>query len=694
MDNSTEDALIYKDKEPDVLALRQAYEQTTNELESFFDSCRESYDDRRNYWPGKDRDLRKHGADAFPWDGASDMEAHVIDERINAMVAICCAGLSRANVRAYPVEISDMARSRVVSSFLKWMVSTYIPRFRKEMELAANYLFERGLIITYVGWQKEDQTFLQMLDLNQIASSYPDVAKLILEGQDDAKVAELIKSYYNVSDGKAKKAIRDLRKKGMAELPVVRRQVDCPLVQTLSPDGDFFFPSYVTDPQKAPYCFWRTYFTPQQLRNKETTEGWNSEWVDYVIEHYKGVNVNSVEMEENGRRSFSLTNDTYEANDLIEVIYGYQRLIDREDNSQGIYCTVFHREMASKVQADLPLYAKHELLNGYEDYPVVVTRLSEAAKRLYDVQTVSDMLRGIQWQVKIERDSRIDRNSMATVPTIMHPVGNEPSDWGPGRYVPYRRQGEFQFGPVPPFNPGSVEMEKTLLEVADNLMGLNPESPYSSIKQQYFVDKFLSHVRDVIKLAFKCYQRFGPPQVWFRVTGVPDPQRFDKGNPDENFDVVINFDVLNNDPETQESKLQQLVSLLQLDRNGRINVDALLDVAAGAIDPVLADAILQPAEQAQAQIVKQVTDDLTKIFSGIEVPARPNGAQIALQVVQQYAQQPDVMQRIQQDEAFKARLEKYVGQYTFMLQQAQNAQIGKIGTQPASMGGVQTQGMQ
>jgi len=127
MDNSTEDALIYKDKEPDVLALRQAYEQTTNELESFFDSCRESYDDRRNYWPGKSRDLRKHGADAFPWDGASDMEAHVIDERINAMVAICCAGLPRANAPAHPVAICDPAPSRGSPAALNCIALPYIP---------------------------------------------------------------------------------------------------------------------------------------------------------------------------------------------------------------------------------------------------------------------------------------------------------------------------------------------------------------------------------------------------------------------------------------------------------------------------------------------------------------------------------------------------------------------------------------
>ena len=195
-------------------------------------------------------------------------------------------------------------------------------------------------------------------------------------------------------------------------------------------------------------------------------------------------------------------------------------------------------------------------------------------------------------------------------------------------------------------------------------------------------------------MAYKCFQRFGPDEVFFRVTGVPDAQVFDKGNPDENFDIMVNFDVQNNDPETVEKKLQQFVALNQLNANNRLNVDSLLDVAAASIDPVMADAILQPVETAQQQVVEQVTDDLAKIFAGIEMPARQAGAQIALQVVEQYGQQPDVAQRIQTDQAFAARLQKYVGQYTFQMQQAQNAQIGRVGTAPAQMGQIDTQGIQ
>jgi len=137
-----------------------------------------------------------------------------------------------------------------------------------------------------------------------------------------------------------------------------------------------------------------------------------------------------------------------------------------------------------------------------------------------------------------------------------------------------------------------------------------------------------------------------------------------------------------------------MVALTQLDRSGRININSLLDLAAFSIHPVLADSVLQPQQVAQEQIVQQVTDDLAKIFAGIEMPARPNGAQIAIQTIQQYASQPDISERLQTDESFAGRLEKYMGQYTFQMQQAQNAQIGKIGTAPAQMGGVQTQSME
>lgn len=691
--DSASEALTYLSDEPDIQTLNYAYDQTVTELEAYFDLCRDSYDDRRNWWPGKSRDHRKHGADAFPWEGASDIECHVIDERITRLVSLFMASLRRANVRAFPVEGSDIARSKLVSGFLKWMVSSgYIPRFYREMELGANYLLERGILITYVGWHREDRSFKQEISLQQVAEISPDLYRAVESGDQDEELILLIQNTFDgVSEKRAKKALKELRKSGITELPIVRRQINAPEVKTLAPDGDFFFPPYVTDPQRAPYCFWRTYYTPQELQNKVVTDGWDEGFVEHVIDKYRGVNVDSIEREQEGRRSISLTDNAYEAEELIEIVYGYQRLIDQEDGSEGIYCTVFHKEFTGDEMTQG--YAKFELLNGYEDYPVVVTRLSEDGKRLYDSQTMPSLLRGIQNQVKVERDSRIDRNSLATLPPILHPVGQAPTDWGPGRMIPYRRKGDLDFAPTPSYNSGSLEMEQTLTDLADRLVGLDENSRISAVRQQFLVDKFLSHTAEVIRMAFRCFQRFGPDEVFFRVTGIPDPQVFNKGNPDENFDILINFDVQNTDPETVKNKLQQFAQLVPFNVNNRMNMDGFLDIAAQEIDPIMADAILQPVETAQQQVVKDVTDDLSKIFAGIEMPARPAGAQIAMQVIQQYMQQPDVAQRAQSDEAFAARLQKYAGQYTFQMQQAQNAQIGRVGTAPAQMGEIETQNL-
>ena len=81
------------------------------------------------------------------------------------------------------------------------------------------------------------------------------------------------------------------------------------------------------------------------------------------------------------------------------------------ENAEGIYCTVW-----SARHHPQNLHAKYELLNGVDDLPFQVCRLHHDSKRLYDTHSMVDLLRGVQWQVKAERDSRIDRSSIAPRP--------------------------------------------------------------------------------------------------------------------------------------------------------------------------------------------------------------------------------------------------------------------------------------
>ena len=683
-------SLIYTDSEPDLNVLSMGYGLALTDNDNFFQGCAISYDDRHNLWPGKSWDMRKGGANAFPWDGASDNEVNVVGERLDTFLSILMQGMTRSHVRASPVSASAAPRAATVSAFLKWMQSTYIPNFKKHMRLGANHLLEKGLMVTYIGWRREKRSRLQTMSLDelmQIPEVGEQLVEMILGGQDDEVLAQGLMEQFDTTMGRAKKAIRQLRKKGEAELPIAVQSIDEPIVDSLAPDADVIFPNWTMDPQEAPYFFIRKLMTAQQLEKKVESEGWDREWVDYAINHLRGVDADVTEAMQ-GRKGNAAYNSMLNTdNQLVLVVYGYQRLIDEDDGSEGIYCTVFHPRYTDK-------YAIHELMNGYDDYPVVVTRLTHSEKRLYETLPMSRSLRGPQMQIKTEVDGRVDRNSMAILPPMMHPAGRAPSEWGPGRKVPYRRLGEIAFGPTPVYDPGSKEMEMTMRQQADRAVGLDMESPLAVIRQQDVMDIFLDHVGRVLDAAFKLYEQQGPDEIFFQVTGDPTGMTMQKGGPDDKFSIVVSYDTGNNDPESVKAKMTAMGGVLPFDTENVISRRKYTEAYLRMIDPVMADGIMQPQDASLAEMQKDVSDDLAKIYAGIEVPARLNGAQIAIQIIQAYVQQPDIAQRLQQDEAFRERLTKYMDQYTFQMQQAQNAVTGRIGTAPAEMGGMDTQNME
>lgn len=680
-----EAALTYVSAKPDVNYLKLAYDRTVTDLYPYFQQCELSRRERRNEWPGKTTDLRKNGNDAFPWKGASDTEAHVVSERIDTHIAMFMNALRKANIRAYPVGADDIKQSKVISCFLKWMAQTYIPDYYKQMEVAGNYLEEKGLSVTYVGWKKQERTFLVKKTLAEIAQEDPELASAIINGTADDQIINVLRQAYpNMKEKRARKALKALRETGISEIPVSRLQVDRPEVLTLDPEADIFLPFYTMDPQRVPYMFWRTYMTAQEIESKVTAEEWDRDWADYVLSNCRGLTTNAAFGPLTPKRDIYDQRVEWRADELYEVVYVYQRLIDKEDGAEGIYCTVIQPEFTGKE--GIPGYAKFELINGYEDYPFVFTKMDEDAKRLYDLKTIPQKLRGFQNAVKAETDARIDRNSISTIPETFGPPGLPVPERGPGRHNFESRPGMYRNGDVVPFNQGSVQVEDSLLKRADRIMGLDAESPYSAERQAYYVDKFLSHAQNVLRMAYKAYLRFGPDDQMFRVTGSPDAMEISRSEMDENLDIFVQYDSMMRDPETIEADQNFMLGMVANDRNGIIDVNELISQMLYARNPVMADSILRSAQAAYDDVQNMVTTDMAKISGGVELNARPTGAETALQVIQTILQQPDMAARYAQDEAYRNRVDKYAQQYQFQLQQMENAETGRLGAAPAAFG--------
>ena len=140
-------------------------------------------------------------------------------------------------------------------------------------------------------------------------------------------------------------------------------------------------------------------------------------------------------------------------------------------------------------------------------------------------------------------------------------------------------------------------------------------------------------------------------------------------------------------------KLEKVGQVMaSFDRQGQARYDIFLRTFLDAIDPNLASQLIMPAQEATTKEIIETSNDIAKISSGQVVNA-PQGAnaQLRLQVLQQYLQgteqipAEDVQSRLQEDEKFRARMETYQKQLTFMIQQQQNAQIGQLGTAPGNM---------
>ena len=686
---------IYFSEDFDFDNFKQTYNDDVDDLRAYVDRCEKNRDVINCAWEGKSPDLKK-GEGAFPHEGASDTEVFLVKQKIRNNDALRTNALRKSTIRAYPRESSDVDRSAEVSVFLRWLRDNGIPNFQQEMELSGYYGDETGLMVTYCGWRAKKQSYLKLFDIDQIAETLPELAEIWMDEDRVDEAMELFNSVegWELNEARVKKALRQLRKSGVAEIPVTVKENSEADVRTLMPDADVILPAYTVNYQDAPRIHIRMLMSAQELLNRVSSEGWDEDWANYVIENHRGIdqskfyNPNSVQSYRRIGRIARITNER--ARDTIEVALTFERLIDDSDNAEGIYLTVWCPEMTE--QDGTPNVAKRVLLSGRKNYPVVITKTS-LGKTLYDGITLPELLRAPQKNQKTLRDSYMDESGWSISPTIWAPAGVDASGMGPGAVIsgPTGRKPEYIDRPSS-FAP-NLNLEKLLVDEANQIAGQDPNDPLSVQLQQHNIGQYLSHVQNVLKMTYETWKLDGPEELFLRVTGNPEPVQFTKKEDEGEMDITVSFNSTYDDPEKVEKMLAGLYQILQNDQGGRVNSEAITDMALSALDPTLADSVLMPAEQGSAKIVNETTNDIAKMAAGIPVGAPQNAGQARLQIVQDYKQSQTGAMELQSKPQFQFLLAEYEKQLTFQLQQLQNAEIGKVGAQPAQMGGTVTQGM-
>lgn len=420
MDNySDQEPEIYFEEDFNYQNHKETFDRTVDDLTDYIDNCAQARRIRDCEWDSKNEDLTKVGSESFPFNGAADTEQWLSQGLMSTSTAININALRRSQIQAYPRKATDVKRASEVSVFLKYLRDAGIDNFWREAELADNYYKEKGIMVTYYGYAPSRMIpHLKRFDLEDIAESIPEIAELIADPDRIDEAIDLFNSVegWEVNRKRARKALKQLQKTGVAEIPVLVEDEGKPEMMTLAPDTEFYAPSATQNFQDANRCYVRKPMTGQEILQRVQSEGWDEEWAEYAIEYATGIPSATFSGRYNNSFLNLETKGAGEVRDLIDVVFSYERLVDKEDGACGVYLTIWSPEFGGS--GDMPQYAKRVLLPGLKKLPFVVTAPYEA-KTLYSAKNWPMMLKSCQKIKKTLCDANQDGVSDAISPSTL-----------------------------------------------------------------------------------------------------------------------------------------------------------------------------------------------------------------------------------------------------------------------------------
>jgi len=660
-------------------------------------------------WTGQALDGRKHkeqmqGEEPFPFEGASDGRIRMADEIINEKVAILLSATNRAEVKAVPVESLDAPRTGKIQTLMRYIRKNVWRRsYRREIEKLANFqqADSPGAAVLACYWRREYALKIQTLTLEQIAVGLVQVyggqvsadqvqilADMITDPTREQEMVEWFQGFLpSLTASRARDMVKQLRETGTAEFPMPYIKIDQPEIRALRIFEDIYFNMTCSDFQNARYIFWRELLTEAQLREREVGQGWSKAFIDKVLEH-KGETAFQVERtrEVNVQGDYSAGADDQRIlmhEDHYEVIRAFTRRTN-DDGIPGIYSTEFH------FQVDITAKDMELLDYKHGDYPFVFFPRERVSNAVLDTRGIPELVVSDQNTMKLLNDSRNDHTQLSTIPPVLVPPRTRTKVLlGPLSEIVQRRPGEVAFMPPPAYPQSNDVHQRQTQKRVDTYFGRMTENVPEGLGQilsEKEVGNFLDCLSDAFSMTLQLCQQYMDDKRVQRIVGgkgleLPRSQEEIQGA----FDVQLSFDTRDFNiayVETVGNIVAQLIA--PMDRKSTIMYDKVVQRLMYALDPNLAEETLQPVQAASMQEIEDEQANYAMIFSGQEPEMAQGGQdyQLRLQVLEEIIKKnPESPQAMAPNaqEILRRRLQHL----QFMVQQMQNADIGRVGAQPA-----------
>jgi hypothetical protein len=294
-------------------------------------------------------------------------------------------------------------------------------------------------------------------------------------------------------------------------------------------------------------------------------------------------------------------------------------------------------------------------------------------------------------EIKKQRDGRADRTDLALRPvrfTTYEELQKLKAAYQPGGWVPVRKWDVVQQEKAPMWDPGSIEIEKTVENMVREhfgIFGVDVDPDLKKLRQEEFVDDTLTELKPVFQQMLKLLKDLMPDAEVAAVVGtLARPFHVTPEDIRGEFEISATVDLRDVDSDWTKEKTALIAQILPMDVTGRIDRAFVVKNLLEGVDYSFADMAIreeQPTTQAEIQDEQKAIDLI--IGSGQDQPL-PQGANYQLRLdtlqakVQAIPQNPVTQQIVQEKPKIMEVIMNRAKFFQRQLQQMQNAQIGRM----------------
>jgi hypothetical protein len=615
-------------------------------------------------WNNQFADGLKHGVDGEeepePFEGASDMRVRIADGLINEEVSLLVLSAMRAQIHVSGVESSDRERAGDMAIVLRWVVRNYFgARWVRELIKLANYYCGDSPAVALMGvyWRREVALRMESLDVEKLMGLYlGQVTERLAEGgvedgeliqAEAAQAAEdfavalgsgdmgedvlgevLVEFFPGLRPARARKVIRELREKGLAEFPAPYVKENGPEVSAKRLYEDWFLPLNTGDFQRARVYFEVEWLSKAEVIERITSDGWSKEFVKEVVGELgtDGVRVGGHE----GSAAFPeywrddvgtlRVRESRHYKGLYQIVTAYYKATN-EDGVPGKYYVVLHK--------DVEVAATGRRLIDYDHgkYPGHVFAREVLTGRVLDSRGLAELAGTYQGLLKVYCDSFGDHAQIAGVPPVI--TRNRQRQGAlhikPLGELQAKREGDYAWMNPPAYPRTVVDMVKELRRQVDEYFGRrNPEvaEDMVDLRREFRVLWFLINLREVLVQIMQLCQQYMPDEMVQRITNRAGEAIFrSREEIQGQYDVDLRFDPRDFDPEFLKGVGEVVKDLLlAMDRDKTIRTAPIVSNLLWRLAPdMAAESLVNVDEANQAE-----TDEEIKAYQEIRAGREPD----------------------------------------------------------------------